>query len=77
MVRNEAEEGEGEGTSEQVIPKKRKEVTTSSILENFLLLATSLDDTVREEAVERALERESGSLDKRGKKSRSNSRDDS
>lgn len=36
------------------IPKKRKQVTTESILENFLLLGTSLDDTVREETVLRA-----------------------
>lgn len=61
---NEEEEVEGADTENRedgdvgdqvIIPKKRKEVTTASILENFLLLATSLDDTVREESVVRAL----------------------
>lgn len=57
---HEAEDSEEEEASEHAkvkprIVKKRKEVTTASILESFLLLATSLDDTVRQDAVAHAL----------------------
>lgn len=38
------------------ITRKRGEVTTASILENFLLLATSLDDTVRDDILVKAME---------------------
>lgn len=52
---NSDSEMESEQAEAPTIVKKRKEVTTASILENFLLLATSLDDTVREDAVVRAM----------------------
>lgn len=60
------DDGDPEG-SEQRIVKKRKEVTTASILENFLLLSTSLDDTVREEDVARVLGEASSSSSSKGK----------
>jgi len=62
---------EDEQEEAPTIVKKRKEVTTASILENFLLLATSLDDTVREDAVARAMGVPDGSSSKKSGKSSS------
>lgn len=52
---NEDMEEEDDKVEQDRVVKKRKEVTTASILENFLLLATSLEDTVREDAVASAM----------------------
>lgn len=59
------DEGACERASEESGKKRKDDVTTRSILEDFLLVKTSLDDTITAQELIKALDAAAGSTKKK------------